>query len=47
MGQHELSVVDKDGSIMPRLTTGDPWAPCVTVTIGGRDGELLRAEHDL
>jgi len=30
---------------MPRLTTGDPWAPCVT--IGGRDGELLRAEHDL
>jgi len=45
MGQHDLSVVDKDGSIMPRLTTGDPWAPCVT--IGERAGELLKAEHDL
>jgi choline dehydrogenase len=32
-----------DGSIMPRVTTGNTMAPCVI--IGERAGEILRAEH--
>jgi choline dehydrogenase len=32
-----------DGSIMPRVTTGNTMAPCVI--IGERAAELLRAEH--
>jgi choline dehydrogenase len=32
-----------DGSIMPRVTTGNTMAPCVV--IGERAGELLRAAH--
>ena len=34
-----------DGSIMPRVTTGNTIAPCVI--IGERAGEMLKAEHDL
>src|SRR5262249_16694467 len=34
-----------DGSIMPRVTTGNTQAPCVI--IGERAAELLRAEHRL
>src|SRR5258708_25931213 len=34
-----------DGSIMPRVTTGNTMAPCVI--IGERAGEILRAEHRL
>ena len=34
-----------DGSIMPRVTTGNTMAPCVI--IGERAGELLRAAHKL
>jgi choline dehydrogenase len=34
-----------DGSIMPRVTTGNTMAPCVI--IGERAGEILRAEHKL
>ena len=34
-----------DGSIMPRVTTGNTMAPCVI--IGERAAELLRAEHNL
>ena len=34
-----------DGSIMPRVTTGNTMAPCVI--IGERAAELLRAEHRL
>jgi len=34
-----------DGSIMPRVTTGNTMAPCVI--IGERAGEILRAEHNL
>jgi choline dehydrogenase len=32
-----------DGSIMPRVTTGNTMAPCVV--IGERAGEILKAEH--
>jgi choline dehydrogenase len=32
-----------DGSIMPRVTTGNTMAPCVI--IGERAGEILKAEH--
>jgi choline dehydrogenase len=32
-----------DGSIMPRVTTGNTMAPCVI--IGERAGEILRSEH--
>jgi choline dehydrogenase len=32
-----------DGSIMPRVTTGNTMAPCVI--IGERAGEILRAQH--
>jgi len=34
-----------DGSIMPRVTTGNTMAPCVV--IGERAAEVLRAEHKL
>jgi choline dehydrogenase len=34
-----------DGSIMPRVTTGNTMAPCVI--IGERAGEILRADHEL
>jgi choline dehydrogenase len=34
-----------DGSIMPRITTGNTMAPCVI--IGERAAEILRAEHTL
>jgi len=34
-----------DGSIMPRVTTGNTMAPCVI--IGERAGEILRADHKL
>jgi choline dehydrogenase len=34
-----------DGSIMPRVTTGNTMAPCVI--IGERAGEMLQAEHGL
>jgi choline dehydrogenase len=34
-----------DGSIMPRVTTGNTMAPCVV--IGERAGEMLRAEHKI
>jgi len=32
-----------DGSIMPRVTTGNTMAPCVV--IGERAGEILRKDH--
>ncbi len=32
-----------DGSIMPRVTTGNTMAPCVV--IGERAGEILKAHH--
>ena len=34
-----------DGSIMPRVTTGNTMAPCVI--IGERAAEILKAEHSL
>jgi choline dehydrogenase-like flavoprotein len=34
-----------DGSIMPRVTTGNTMAPCII--IGERAGEILREEHKL
>jgi choline dehydrogenase len=34
-----------DGSIMPRVTTGNTMAPCVI--IGERAGEILKSEHKL
>ena len=34
-----------DGSIMPRVTTGNTMAPCVI--IGERAAEILRTEHRL
>ena len=34
-----------DGSIMPRITTGNTMAPCVI--IGERAGEILKADHKL
>ena len=34
-----------DGSIMPRVTTGNTMAPCVI--IGERAAEILKAEHEL
>jgi choline dehydrogenase len=34
-----------DGSIMPRVTTGNTMAPCII--IGERAGEVLQAEHKL
>jgi choline dehydrogenase len=34
-----------DGSIMPRVTTGNTMAPCVI--IGERAGEMLRTAHKI
>jgi choline dehydrogenase len=34
-----------DGSIIPRVTTGNTMAPCVI--IGDRAGEILKAEHKM
>ena len=34
-----------DGSIMPRVATGNTMAPCVI--IGERAGEILREEYEL
>jgi choline dehydrogenase len=34
-----------DGSIMPRVTTGNTMAPCVI--IGERAAEVLQAQHAL
>ena len=34
-----------DGSIMPRITTGNTMAPCVI--IGERAAQILRADHSL
>jgi choline dehydrogenase len=34
-----------DGSIMPRVTTGNTMAPCVV--IGERAGEMLREDHKI
>jgi choline dehydrogenase-like flavoprotein len=34
-----------DGSILPRVTTGNTMAPCVV--IGERAGEFLKAAHRL
>jgi choline dehydrogenase len=34
-----------DGSIMPRITTGNTMAPCVI--IGERAGEILKSDHGL
>ena len=34
-----------DGSIMPRVTTGNTMAPCVI--IGERAAEVLRSDHRL
>jgi choline dehydrogenase len=42
-GIDNLRIVD--GSIMPRVTTGNTMAPCVV--IGERAGEILRIEHKL
>ena len=41
MGRDPMSVVD--GSILPRVPTGNTMAPCVI--IGERAGEMLKAEH--
>jgi len=42
-GIHRLRIAD--GSIMPRVTTGNTQAPCVV--IGERAAEILIAEHNL
>jgi choline dehydrogenase len=34
-----------DGSIMPRITTGNTMAPCMV--IGERAAEIINAHHDL
>jgi choline dehydrogenase len=34
-----------DGSIMPRITTGNTMAPCVI--IGERGAEILKVKHNL
>jgi choline dehydrogenase len=34
-----------DGSIMPRITTGNTMAPCMV--IGERAGEILKAAHGI
>ncbi len=34
-----------DGSIMPRVTTGNTMAPCIV--IGERAGEILKAHYKL
>ena len=40
-GIHNLRIAD--GSIMPRVTTGNTMAPCIV--IGERAGEILRAAY--
>jgi choline dehydrogenase-like flavoprotein len=42
-GIHNLRIAD--GSIMPRVITGNTMAPCIV--IGERAGELLRAAHKI
>jgi choline dehydrogenase len=42
-GVENLRIVD--GSIMPRVTTGNTMAPCVV--IGERAAEILKAKHKL
>lgn len=42
-GIENLRIVD--GSILPRVTTGNTMAPCVIV--GERAGEILKAEHKI
>ena len=42
-GIHRLRIAD--GSVLPRVTTGNTMAPCVV--IGERAAELLRADHEL
>ena len=42
-GIQNLRIVD--GSIMPRVTTGNTMAPCVI--IGERAGEILRGDHKI
>jgi choline dehydrogenase len=48
-GQLKVCGIDNlriaDGSIMPRVTTGNTMAPCVV--IGERAAEILREEHKL
>jgi choline dehydrogenase len=48
-GQLRVHGVDRlriaDGSIMPRITTGNTMAPCVV--IGERAAELLKDAHRL
>jgi len=48
-GTLKIYGVDKlrvaDGSIMPRVTTGNTMAPCVI--IGERAAEILQTEHKL
>ena len=40
-----VSLRSADGSVMPRVTTGNTMAPCVI--IGERAGEMLKADHKL
>jgi choline dehydrogenase len=42
-GIENLRIVD--GSIMPRITTGNTMAPCII--IGERAAEILRTKHEL
>jgi choline dehydrogenase len=42
-GIENLRIVD--GSIMPRITTGNTMAPCII--IGERAAEILRVQHKL
>ena len=42
-GIHNLRIAD--GSIMPRVTTGNTMAPCIV--IGERAGEILRAAYGM
>ena len=42
-GVHNLRIAD--GSIMPRVTTGNTMAPCMI--IGERAAHILRVEHKL
>jgi choline dehydrogenase len=48
-GQLKVYGVDRlriaDGSIMPRVTTGNTMAPCVI--IGERAAQILKAQHTL
>ena len=45
--KHEIPAMLEtgDGSIMPRVTTGNTMAPCVI--IGERAAEVLRTEYKL